>query len=457
MKKVLNVVSFVFFVIFISAAPFLSSGAAGETTYQNNKKIEKAYFSSDIPIDKTKKIKTSSHGPIELTPFNSEIIELEYGFVKPNIKRVDEVYYSIDVMDLHKSCDQPGLPLLPVKTAKILIPQGRCVRNITVIPGSKITLDGEFNIEYSKQQTPISRPDLVVETEPDREIYNSSAPYPGRFYSEVSTQFFRGYKILILNIYPVQYIPAHGKVSYYPNMRLKVTTTPAGPSYARRAPCRNSFKDISHVKKLIDNPSIIDFYAEETPLIGETGITGVTTEAAISSVTPGDYEYVIITSATLESTFQDLADYKYSRGITAIVVTVEWIYANYDGTRPDGGSDNQTRIRNFISDAYTNWGTDYVLLGGDGDGNGGAIIPHRGVYGEVPQGIYPPVIDYDIPSDLYYGALDGTWDYDGDGIYGEDDDGDLGGEVDLFAEVYIGRIPCDTIAEATNHILKIIL
>ena len=64
---------------------------------------------------------------------------------------------------------------------------------------------------------------------------------------------------------------------------------------------------------------------------------------------------------------QVLADHKISRGLTAVVATTEQIYLNYDGTRPDGGTDNQTRIRNFIIDAYSSWSTEFVLLGGDAD------------------------------------------------------------------------------------------
>ncbi|GAH37823.1 unnamed protein product, partial [marine sediment metagenome] len=171
--------------------------------------------------------------------------------------------------------------------------------------------------------------------------------------------------------------------------------------------------------------------------------------------------YVIITNEALEATpgpnnFQALRDNKISRGITATIVTTEWIYANYSGSRPDGGEDSQTRIRNFIIDAYNTWGTTYVLLGGDGDGadvggeSGDAIIPHRGfasVSGEQE-------IDYDIPADMYYACLDGTFDYDADGIYSEPNDGPGGGEVDLFAEVYVGRAPVDSETEVANFVSK---
>ena len=50
-----------------------------------------------------------------------------------------------------------------------------------------------------------------------------------------------------------------------------------------------------------------------------------------------------------------------------------------------------------------------------------------------------------MPTDLYYGGLDGTWDSDGDGIYGEADEDT---DVDLMPEVFVGRIPVQTASQA---------
>ncbi len=68
---------------------------------------------------------------------------------------------------------------------------------------------------------------------------------------------------------------------------------------------------------------------------------------------------------------------------------------------------------------------EYVILGGDSDPTNSSqdIIPHRGFYA---------VDDNDIPSDMYYCCLDGNWNDDGDGKWGEP------GEYDLYAEVGVG-------------------
>ena len=194
------------------------------------------------------------------------------------------------------------------------------------------------------------------------------------------------------------------------------------------------------IEERIPNPSAIGSYTNV-----ETLDSGEENEPT-SIVNPADtYAYVIITSnsflnASGAFNFEDLIASKIAKGISATIVTVEDIYADVDYN----GIDAQEEIRNFITDAYNNWETEYILLGGDGDGgdvggeSGDTIIPHRGFYANAYG-----TIDNDIPADMYYACLDGTFDFDGDGIYGESNDGVGGGEVDLLDEVFIGRAPVD--------------
>ncbi|UCC40191.1 MAG: fibronectin type III domain-containing protein [Candidatus Aminicenantes bacterium] len=372
----------------------------------------------------------SSFGYADADP----VTKLEYVFSEPKLERINE-YYSIKMTDTGKLYDDIGLPLLPVKTAKILIPQGHEVKTINIVPGKKRTLEGEFMIEYAEPQIPIGS-DETVETQPNKQVYSSSSPFPGKLYSVVSTQSLSGYKILVLNLFPVEYIPASGKVSYYERMKVIVVNVPSEPPLTRRAKCRKLAQDEARVKRVVDNPSEVTTYtAEVTPL-------------------EGPYEYVIITNNEMAAAFQTLANWKASRGLTTYVETIENIEAYYSG------NDLQEKIRNFIDYVYHNWGTVYAMLGGDADDPNGGPIPCRGVYGKVFTSI-GWVIDENIPCDMYYGALDGNWDKDGDGIYGEGNrrgggTGKRGEEADFWAEVYIGRIPADNAAEAYNQIGKII-
>jgi len=387
----------------------------------------------------------------------SETISITYDFPQPKIEETWEVppvkgalpvtegYVSV-VMEGLPQWGEAGLPVLPFRAARILLPYRAKVQDITVTYGNKVTLPGSYLVEPGQEPVPLSHEGPVNLTPPNSEVYNSSAPFPGKLYSDTTVQSKTGYSILLVNLHPVEYIPKAGQLSYYENMAVKVTLGAAGEG--ERLSVQGLSQNEKVVGNMVDNPEIINSYAA-APVSSQQG----------SLSEPGDYEYVIITSEALEATpgpnnFQALRDNKISRGITATIVTTEWIYANYSGTRPDGGEDNQTRIRNFIIDAYNTWGTRYVLLGGDGDGadvggeSGDEIIPHRGFASTSS------VIDYDIPADMYYACLEGTFDDNANGTYGEPNDGLGGGEVDLFAEVYVGRACVDSQTEVNNFVAK---
>ena len=150
------------------------------------------------------------------------------------------------------------------------------------------------------------------------------------------------------------------------------------------------------------------------------------------------WQYLLITTNTLVRSFEPLAEYKRNIGTKVQIKTVNDIYTGYPG------ADGPAKIRACIKDGYVNHGTEYVLLGGDVDS-----VPIRGAYGKVDI-----TTDETIPTDVYYACLDGSWDGNGNGIYGEPDDGMNGTDVDLFSEVYVGRAPVDTPDEAAAFVQK---
>jgi len=114
---------------------------------------------------------------------------------------------------------------------------------------------------------------------------------------------------------------------------------------------------------------------------------------------------VIITDNALAASFQPLVNWRNQEGVSATIVSLESIMSNpaynSDGQFGDGDgtpkfNDTQAHVRDFIKDAYVNWGTEYVLLGGGDD-----IIPARGVYDYAVDhgGNYT---DANIPCDMYY-------------------------------------------------------
>ncbi len=159
----------------------------------------------------------------------------------------------------------------------------------------------------------------------------------------------------------------------------------------------------------------------------------------------GAADFVIITSSTFAPYFQPLADWKNEKGIRTRIITLDTIYANYTGY------DNAEKIRNFIKDMNTTYGTMYFLLGGQCDyENGEEIVPRRNAF--VFQSGAGYYTDEDtIISDLYFADLDGTWDGDGDHTYGETSD-----NVDMYPDVYVGRAPVKTTSQVQNFVNKVL-
>jgi hypothetical protein len=148
---------------------------------------------------------------------------------------------------------------------------------------------------------------------------------------------------------------------------------------------------------------------------------------------------VIVTNEVLEPYFQELADWKTKKGVPTVIRTVSWIESNYPG-----GSDTAERIRMFLEDAYTSWGTTYVLLGGDTN-----IVPTRFAYTAYYGG-------WQISTDLYYSDLDGNWNGDGDSRIGEGYAGvsSPGDSLDLYPDLFVGRAPAATDIEAETFVDK---
>ncbi|MFH1460186.1 MAG: C25 family cysteine peptidase [Candidatus Omnitrophota bacterium] len=400
----------------------------------------------------------------------AEEIRIPIEFPEPILTPASNGYWHIEMNGM-RSIANPGEPVLPVKGVKALIPYNNEIKSYHVELGRRIEQFGSYKIEPGQKEYPLSYEGKIDYTQPKKEIYKSAGVYPAKRASDkFNKQRLHGYEIAVINLHPVEYTPISGKIAYYDSMTLVIKTqkksSTAAPFINRHSPGKERKCQVKnlprHRKKLlslIDNPQTLDTYnsavdTQDNSVIQQenSGIADEQAAAAFGIVPSGDYRYVIITAAAFENVFQALVNHKILKGIMATIVTTEWIYANYDGTRPDGGIDNATKIRNFIIDAYENWNTEYVLLAGDGDG--------ANLGGESEDSIIPARClrsgGATIAADLYYACLDGSFDNDQDGEYGEENDGIDGEEVDLVAEVYVGRAPVDSISEAENFVNKTI-
>ena len=151
------------------------------------------------------------------------------------------------------------------------------------------------------------------------------------------------------------------------------------------------------------------------------------------------YEYVIITSSSLQSAFEPFAQWKRAKGYDVGIVSINEILSNPNLANGDEVShivDDAGKLRQYLIESYNTAQTKYVLLGGDS-----TIIPIRYCYSK----------NINIPCDFYYSELNSNWDTNNNGLYGERSD-----YVDYGAEIYVGRLLCNSNDEVKNWTKKLL-
>jgi len=334
------------------------------------------------------------------------VISTSYAFEKPAIQKVvvEEIVYDEIIMTGAPCSADPGMPLLPTSGAQILLPQGTTVKNIEISTSKKISLGRGYYIVPASKPVPISQADQAQPPTPDITVYHSDDEFPGRLVTEIGIQKQRGYTMLVLMLHPVQYIPQTGELLYFSEITVSVETQNDNLEnpFFRGLP-----KDIAIINNRVDNPQITASYQQKKNQ---------------GYATNEEYDLLIITTDELKNSFIPLKDAHDAKGTSTVIKTLT-----------DVGGDTAEDIREYIREAYTEMHIEYVLIGGDHD-----VVPAKmlWVYGLDEE--TTPYTTY-MPSDLYYACLDGPYNYDGDNKWGEPEDGENGSDVDLLAEVYVGR------------------
>lgn len=141
---------------------------------------------------------------------------------------------------------------------------------------------------------------------------------------------------------------------------------------------------------------------------------------------------VILAPDSLADVFQRLADYQTRTGRATVVRNLSTVRA-----ADPRSNDLAQAVRTFLKSARDLWGIRWAVLAGDHD-----AIPLRLVevrFAEVTL----------IPSDAYYADLDGTWDGNGNGIFGE-----VADNLDMEPDIAVGRLSASNRAEAAALVSK---
>ena len=156
---------------------------------------------------------------------------------------------------------------------------------------------------------------------------------------------------------------------------------------------------------------------------------------------PNEYDLVVITPSEFSVALQPLIAHKNEYDLVTTLMTTEDIYASYPGR------DEAEQIKYFIKDAIENLGVTYVLLVGSV-----YRVPMRTSYVSMWHWEAKPI------TDLYYADIydaNGSfcsWDSNNNDKFGETEDD----QVDLYPDVHIGRLACDSCEEVHVMVDKII-
>ncbi|HEX5131272.1 MAG TPA: C25 family cysteine peptidase, partial [Candidatus Krumholzibacteria bacterium] len=324
-----------------------------------------------------------------------------------------------------------GRPALPYRIVNVVLPPGEDVADATVrVLGGRIVRSGIRPLISSGERTEDGIAGVAEPLAPA----GASAPFERvRF---LGSGRLHGYTIASFAVFPVSV--DDGNLGVAESMVLDIDTAPSARAPAvhaeRRRPALER-RTRSELARLVINPGDAAAYSFAT--VDVPAPEGGFAPSTFPSLEGSPVDYVIVTPDSLAAAYQTLADFKTAKGVPTVIRTVEWILANYRN-----GSDAQETIRNFVRDAYTKWGITYLLLGGDTD----QLAPRLAWSGFYDGGRMLPV-------DMYFGCLDGEWNDDRDATFGEGTPID---NPDLYAEVYVGRLPTSSTAEVAMAVGKII-
>jgi len=351
-------------------------------------------------------------------------------FSQPTILKENRGEYNeISLKETSSYLMNPGQPVLPKIVKSFELPFGVKNIKIEVTPGNI----QEYKIDDEIRPAPMHLPllptmyDIDVKETKDEKTYSSTELFPSSWYNyRVGCGLNADNKRithLSIQIFPIRYIVASGKLYAAESTDIKVTY------------------DLS-----------------------ETNILPKATA----------YNLVIIAPKEFSRGLQKLIEHKNSFGVKTILKTTEEIYNEYTGV------DKPEQIKYFIKYAIENWNITYVLLVGGlksqiyskprddpNQGTKGWHVPVR--YHNFFDNPEHPLLaetmhDPGVISDLYYADIyecEGnfsSWDPNGDGIFaawGKDGvENDTG--IDFYPDVSLGRLACCNNLEVKNVVNKII-
>ena len=339
----------------------------------------------------------------------TKYIELNLSFSYPEVEKYGN-YWIVRIKETNHNrwvlFDlNPGKPVLPVNITINELMFGSQILDITYEHSNPQIINLTDELVYCKA----SHDTIYGKSEipKDKNIYESSNPYPedwvtyhtggGLLYDEYKTFF-------VLRVYPTRYFPADNKLQFISEISVNIS-----------------------------------YIEPDEPLIKDNDI----------------YDLVIIAPRAFNEYLKPLVNHKEKYGLKTKVVSTEYIYEYiYDGR------DKAEKIKYFIKREIEDSGVKFVLLVGGRRGQGlDWYIPVR--YSRVVPPEEQEYAEQMFLSDLYYSDI-----YDGEGKFSSWDSNNdnlfsvwnstIKDDMDLYPDVYVGRLACRYPFEVKVMVNKII-
>ena len=332
---------------------------------------------------------------------SNETITFFQEFSHPLIED-DEEYISVKVKEADSWTVKAGEPKIPVFTKTFEFQWGTKITDIECRLSDVKTMSISKRVKAVPSFQRLESSEVISKNEINPAIYNSNEAYPSDWFSYNKGVGINknGDRVLFLSIHvcPTRYIPLDNVIEHIDDIQLSV-------------------------------------HYEES----EITVTG-------SNV----YDLVIIAPSEFSDSLMPLVNHKINHSVKTNLTTLEHINDTFDGR------DTAEKMKYFVKYAIEEWGISYVLLVGDVN-----KLPIRTAY-SIPW-------EEDLLTDLYYADIYNetydfcSWDANDNNLFGEVtfDDGfppkmNNIDQVDLYPDVYIGRLPCTTEDEVDVVVDKII-
>jgi hypothetical protein len=319
----------------------------------------------------------------------------------------DASYCSILLSEATTYLKNPGQPILPILTKTFTFPIGTIISEISCTPN--IQKEKTLTKEIIYAQKPVIR-STELQTAPtvkDQMLYEQEQLYPDTWFTYtigVGLEGTNHVTYVTIQMYPIRYSPLKNQILYTDSI------------------------DISINYELSQKPTSFS----------------------------DSYDLVIIAPQQFAGKLQRLVDHKIAMGIPTKLVTTQEIHKNYEGR------DQAEQIKYFLKYAIEEYGTSYVMLFGGMKGQRfwSWYVPMR--YANLDD-----ASDFETKyiSDVYFediykydnttGYTFDTWDSNENNIFAEwnTDNKDV---LDMYPDVYVGRLPCQYKFEVDAIIDRII-